>query len=565
MARIVPSDAILPSGPEAGLPPEIRTLIRLRDGLDDQHTIYHSVRWAEARQIGSVYGEIDFIVANRFGRLLAIEQKDGQIVVGDHGISARYAGPRNADGSVDSWHDKNVVTQVNRNLNGLRTQFARRHPGRTLHVDHLLYLPGARVTGHLPASVDPTRVVDADRDHDLVRIVETLLEAEPPDWSVASLDDLPRITDFLARTVNASPDIGVLGRTARATTTRMSGGLSTWALRLSVEPWRLRVRGTAGSGKTQLALEILKQAHAAGKSALYVCFNRPLADAMKQLAPDPRAVATFHELAHLAIAKTGGAPVAFDRPGAFDELARAFVTLSPAFGKPFDTLVIDEGQDFAPDWAHSLIGMARDDARVLWLEDPEQALYDRGPVALPGWPVLASPVNYRSPRLLVEFVNWLALTEEPIVSAGPVQGFDPGWIIHEDADTTVEATAQAVQTLLERGFRPPNIAVLSGRGLSNSRIAGTQGPARIAGLTVRRQAGYDTDGSATWTDGELLADTIYRFKGQAADAVVVTDLDFAEIGDREKRLLFVALTRARLHAILVTSDRAARALHARLV
>jgi ATP-dependent exoDNAse (exonuclease V) beta subunit len=45
----------------------------------------------------------------------------------------------------------------------------------------------------------------------------------------------------------------------------------------------------------------------------------------------------------------------------------------------------------------------------------------------------------------------------------------------------------------------------------------------------------------------------------------VTDLDFAEIGDHEKRLLFVALTRARLHAILVTSDRAAQALRARLV
>jgi KaiC/GvpD/RAD55 family RecA-like ATPase len=48
-----------------------------------------------------------------------------------------------------------------------------------------------------------------------------------------------------------------------------------------MQPWRLRVRGTAGSGKTQLALQALQKAHAAGKSALYVCFNRPLADAMK--------------------------------------------------------------------------------------------------------------------------------------------------------------------------------------------------------------------------------------------------------------------------------------------
>ena len=55
-------------------------------------------------------------------------------------------------------------------------------------------------------------------------------------------------------------------------------------------------------------------------------------------APDPRAVATFHELARLAITEAGGAPVAFDRPDAFDDMAQAFVRLSPSFGKPFDTL-----------------------------------------------------------------------------------------------------------------------------------------------------------------------------------------------------------------------------------
>ena len=126
------------------------------------------------------------------------------------------------------------------------------------------------------------------------------------------------------------------------------------------------------------------------------------------------------------------------------------------------------------------------------------------------------------------------------------------------------STAQAVRDLLERGFRPPNIAVLSCRGLASSRIAGPHGPTHLAGLAVKRQAGYDADGNALWTDGELLVDSVYRFKGQAADAVVITDIDFNQIDARSRRLLFVALTRARLHAILVTSDRAARVLRDRL-
>ncbi len=47
---------------------------------------------------------------------------------------------------------------------------------------------------------------------------------------------------------------------------------------------------------------------------------------------------------------------------------------------------------------------------MLWREDLEQSLYDRTPVTLSGWVTLASPVNYRSPQLLVEFINWLELT-----------------------------------------------------------------------------------------------------------------------------------------------------------
>jgi superfamily I DNA and RNA helicase len=62
----------------------------------------------------------------------------------------------------------------------------------------------------------------------------------------------------------------------------------------------------------------------------------------------------------------------------------------------------------------------------------------------------------------------------------------------------------------------------------------------------------------------LRVDSVFRFKGQAADAVVITEVDFADLGTRERRRLFVALTRARLQAALVTSDRAAGELRGRL-
>ena len=563
MARLVPSDFEPGSNRDDLRVPELRTLLRLRDGLSDRYTVYHGVHWARADQSGSVYGEIDFIVANDAGRLLAIEQKDTQIFTVSGDLFARYSSGTGRGGG-NHVTDKSVLTQVNRNLNALRNQFDRRYPGRKLAIDHLLYLPHARLQGLLPSSVDPSRVIDAETDAELLPTIKELLEGLPAGWSDDRLEDLPRIESFLSQKVEAAPHIGLLGRSAREVTTRLAGGLSMWTSRLDMTPWRLRVKGTAGSGKTQLALQALNQANEDNQAVLYVCFNRPLADAMKKVAPNPTSVVTFHELAKQALEQAGRPAVDFGQPDAFLTLARDFTEISPQLTDIFQTLIVDEGQDFEQEWAESLIRMARADARLLWLEDPEQSLYEKPLVSLPGWVGLTSPVNYRSPQLLVEFINWLRLTDEPIEAGSAVLGFDPKWYVYGDTDSPIGTTERALQELKSDGFDPSSIAVLSLRGQTSSQIAGPKGPASLAGMSVRRQLGYDSEGRASWAKGDLLVDTVFRFKGQAADAVVITEVDFEEFTSRERRRLFVALTRARLQVALVTTESAAETLRARL-
>jgi hypothetical protein len=246
------------------------------------------------------------------------------------------------------------------------------------------------------------------------------------------------------------------------------------------------------------------------------------------------------------------------------KLAQGFIEISPDLADTFDTLVIDEGQDFAQTWADALIRMARADAHVLWLEDPEQSLYDRPPAQLAGWVTLASPVNYRSPRLLVEFINWLGLTDEPVEAGSAVLGFEPTLQVYWETESPVSATERALHELRNEGYEPKNIAVLSFRGLASSVIAPGSGPSRLAGMAVRRQAGYTAQGDAVWTEGELLVDTVFRFKGQAADAVVITEVDFEAFTISVRRRLFVGLTRARLKAVLVVSERAGKVIGERL-
>ncbi|MFM7254392.1 MAG: hypothetical protein ACKO3C_01805 [Betaproteobacteria bacterium] len=115
MARLVPSDFESASTSVEHHSPEACTLLRLREGLGDRYVVYHGIHWARADREGSVYGEIDFIVANDAGCLLAIEQKDTQIVATPGDIFARYGSTSGVKGGGRG-SNKSVTTQINRNL-----------------------------------------------------------------------------------------------------------------------------------------------------------------------------------------------------------------------------------------------------------------------------------------------------------------------------------------------------------------------------------------------------------------------------------------------------------------
>jgi hypothetical protein len=84
---------------------------------------------------------------------------------------------------------------------------------------------------------------------------------------------------------------------------------------------------------------------------------------------------------------------------------------------------------------------------------------------------------------------------------------------------------------------------------------------RLGGQATRRFTGqYDSAGNAQWSEGLLLAESLSRFKGQSAPAVVLCEVDFETLTERDKRKLFVGLTRAQMRMDVVLSERAARVL-----
>ena len=194
----------------------------------------------------------------------------------------------------------------------------------------------------------------------------------------------------------------------------------------------------------------------------------------------------------------------------------------------------------------------RPNGRAYLLEDPEQQLYrDRESFDIPDAVTVTSHENFRSPRALVKLINGLHLTNNDIEALSAHEGEFPDPIVYESPERIAPCTIMAVERCLQRGFSIDDIAVVSMRGRERSLL---QGLDRLGSWTLRHFTGrFDSGGDAVWTEGQLLIESVRRFKGQATAAVVLTECDLVQLDALNRRLLFVGLTRARVHLEWVVS------------
>ena len=520
---------------------EIETLTYLERRLEDApYRISHGVHWTNVENGFSAFGEIDFIIVSPAGRVLLIEQKSGFLNETPDGLVKNYEGK-----------PRKVLHHITRSIQGLTERF-----GSEMSIDYVLYCPDYIVRDPHLASIDPRHIVDATRKDELAKVIREILPVDDP----KPTEQFDKVTRFLGNTLSLRPDPSTMIGNASQMVTRLSGGLAIWARRLEFSPFHLRVIGTAGSGKTQLAIAEYAAAIEAGLRPLYVCYNRPLADHIESLVPAGGRVATFHMLSDAYLRAQGHTPD-YTASDVWDDIEARMAGAALPETWLYDVLIVDEGQDFSVAWRDILLRMLKSGGRAIWLEDPNQNLYDRPSVPLPGWVTLHSDTNYRSPRQIVDMLASIGAVQPPVEAGSPFKGADIEELMYKDGDTEqmLAQTRHAVTLCLGAGFARHDIAIASFRGREKSAILGLDKLGDVH--TLRSFTGsYDLLGDPVYREGGLLAESVYRFKGQSAPAVIFTEIDFEQIDVLVLRKLFVGMTRARLKLVMVLSERAQRQL-----
>jgi|OM-RGC.v1.001290349 hypothetical protein len=299
------------------------------------------------------------------------------------------------------------------------------------------------------------------------------------------------------------------------------------------------VIGPAGSGKTLLAIWRLQAALGEGKSAIYVCFNKALAQFLKLKFPDISS--SIHSVDKLFTDLTSAR-----NNGSSDFFTHTLPerVIDQVNDYQHDLIIVDEGQDFLGERVFALRFLLKDSGRpqFLMFSDFNQSLYHDAE-EMQNWPDVTFKLvhNCRNPIGINTATNTICGTDFRSMP-GMAEGLPPTVSLVKTEMMALRAWS-AAHELYPRG----GSVILSPYALDNSCMGRADKVGHKLELT--------TDLTKLGEEGYVYFSTIKSFKGLEAAHVVLIEMDLPDTSRAlGKEDIFVGLTRATARLDVLTSS-----------
>ena len=324
---------------------------------------------------------------------------------------------------------------------------------------------------------------------------------------------------------------------------RRAGYLTEVLSNLEINPYRLKVSAIAGSGKSLFASSYYQSQVKANLRPALVCFNRSLAERLKARLSPGGYINTFHGLCTEFLESLDDKPdfSQADEPGFWAGILERVTAAEIPGSWQFDTLIVDEGQDFEEEWFEILKLFLKEDGGILWLQDSLQNIYGKSQFNLDGFVHYRCSTNYRTPSSLADYIRDTLDVE--FETENELTGLGVGVHKVDSPEAQIDTVFEILKDLMAGGFAPEDIAIISCKGAQKSVFSGFD---KIGKYALRKFTNeYDVQGNQKYTNGEIIFDSIYRFKGNQSPAVILVDVESLESPfERKTNLLFCGMTRA---------------------
>ena len=535
---------MIPTEPDADTPDSERYVFgRLRERLPDHWTVLHARRFFLPAHDGhpAAEGELDFLVLDPARGLLALEVKgggvardaDGWTQRGREGVARRIADPgKQVQGAVRAL-DRYLRQERWFRQNRVRLPFC-----------WGVVLPDVDVHGPLGPDLPRALVIGRNDFAALEPAIERMFEAGGHSAALEK-EAVAATIRALAPTLRLIRSLASRIEEERATLVRLTEEQAQ-ILDVLEEMPRVAIQGAAGTGKTLLAAEWARRLAERGQRTLLLCFNRPLAEFLAGGA-EGYAVSNFHRLSHELCQAAG---VAFEVPEhgrkqrEFWEEEAPLLLLEALESRPgelFDAVVVDEGQDFRPDWWPAVEGLLRQPGGgcLVVFFDPLQNLYEGGPAESLEVSPARLTFNCRNTANIARFASAVIGAEVSLKPAAP-EGAEVELIrVKTDEEIVAEVRRVLHRLLHDEGLSAEQIVVLSTLSRERSPLAraGRLGDVTLAPL------------QADPLPGQVRFGSLHQFKGLESDVVILTDVRAGEPNSSPTHI-YVGASRAR-HLLVV--------------
>lgn len=519
-----------------------KTVIDLLATLPDSYTVIRNVSISSTG--GAYHSELDVAVVTPVGALVILEIKAGDLDEDENGdIYREYSG-----------YEKDVVTQLS---NQHRIVLHRlKSLGIRVPLYQYLVLPDGIFQGE-GIGLTRDRIFDSTN---IDQLNEEIKKLDIYSRSLANYDFEPeKLTDFLLNHYTIQQNVASISSVLDERCRELASGLATWIPKIRTPLPIIEVEAPAGAGKTQLAIKLLEEAHRTEQKAVYINYTLNLAERIRQLPIGSKArfVGTWHELACEA---SGNYPdgIPFNELSPFYQEQTDKLLNDLASGRySWDLIVVDDAQDLDNEWIIALTQALSETGSMYILSDPNQRIKGER-ISFEESTYIESYETARVPQMQANEIMLMELTDTPFVSCSPYKGqhttiYPP----YTNEKSLIKQTEKAIDDAIEAGFTKDQIAVLCCKSRTKAVLLKLD---QIGKYSLRKPIEETRNGAQQFTEGDILIDTVRRFKGLQAPYVIVTEMDFDELGSKEKAMLYLAMTRCSMRLSFVLSNNAIVAL-----
>ena len=508
----------------------------LKDGLSDEWVVIYSLRWATDSDIfiGRSNGESDFILIHKDYGIMILEIKGGIVRC----INGEWS-------SVSDGNIKRSIKDPEKQANEAKFSLISRLKKDNLnpYITTAIWLPDCiKEKCNLPLSMPKEIVLDMSSFNNIEKTIIDIFNfrAEKEGFDINKLkeSEYKKILDILNPKLEVKIPLLRLANKLNMQFIRLNDEQNNFFEQLDGNNF-ISVKGHAGTGKTILAVRKAYRESEGNKKVLFLCYNLLLRDRIKEESDKKFDVYAIYDLASEYLRKTNKPLFEdFENTGDYDIMMANFIKeineKEVNQEMMYDSIVIDEGQDFREEWFNGVNKLLKNDGSICVFYDENQMLYNKyGRKDISFLDKGTKYILKRNMRNTDEICNTslnVIKANKNNIKLNGVNGLEPDIIFIEDSFDTITQLKNIIIELKRNEYlKDENISVLTME--AKKKIKFKKGILDVFKGTV---------------------ESIRRFKGLESDIVIIPDLNHNFMEDEDtKNLLYVGASRAKAHLILM--------------